>query len=356
MKQFNELIKEWSDKLSMPQKDIEKDYQILLAEENDIHKDLSEEDKNQRALSRLALLYKKQLRSPATGFEGFIIGMGDCVDIVAKQKRDALEKYKNDPQQAILQGIVDEQGIPLDTRKEWAGGRRNSSYGKPLPEHNYLRNIIGIAINSKNVNDIPKVFTMNLSGDKAKDENLPIFQPVRFMAIDKTPKENTSSYVLNPSSFTTFNVDNELKIPEFETLLKITNVFVEIKDLAEYHLLTKDNFNRFVITEGSVSSLRLEPTSIGSRIMNIEDETLALEDIEANNGITCWIPSRINIDFAEGSKVLVVGRTSQGKKRDDMGNLTDELSNVTINTFGIYAIPKYKIELPEVEEITEENI
>ena len=352
MKQIQEYFSEWSSKLSIPIKDIEKDYQSLLTEENDVHKDLTEDERKARALNRLALLYKKQLRSPAVGFEGVIIGIGDCIDIVAKQKRDAIEMFKKDPQLTISQGFTDENGIPLDTRKEWTGGRKNPGFGKPLPEHNYLRNVFGVVVKSKIENDKPKFFTMSLSDKMAQREDLPIFEPVRFMAIDKTSKNVTDTYVLNPSSFTTINIDSGLKLPKFEELLKQLSCFAKIEGLELYHNQTKESFNRIVVTEGSVSSLKLEPTSVGSRVLVIDDEESALEDIEANSSVTCWIPPRVNIDFAEGSKVLVVGRTAQGKKRD-----SEELGDVTINVYGLYALPEFKIELPEVvEPLTEENI
>jgi len=357
-KQISEYITEWSQKLSIPVKDIEKDFQLYLTEENEIHADLTEDERKLRALNRLALLYKKQLRSPAVGFEGVIIGLGDCIDIVAKQKHDAIEMFKKDPQLTVSQGFTDATGVPLDTRKEWTGGRKNAGYGKPLPEHNYLRNVYGYVVKSKVENDTPKFFSMSLSGKLAQNETIPLFVPVRFMAIDKTPKEASDIiYILNPSSFTTINLDKDLKLPNLEEIMEGDIVhFVNIGELPEYHQSMKDVFGRVVITEGSVSSLKLEPTSVGSRIMTIEDENLALEDIEANNGVTCWIPPRVNIDFAEGSKVLVIGRTVQGKKKDEAGNLTDELGDITINVFGIYAEPDFKIELPDIEPLTEENI
>lgn len=356
-KQLSEYIKEWSQKLSIPEKDIDRDFQTFLTEENEIHKDLSEDDRKQRALKRLALLYKKQLKSPAVGFEGIVIGLGDCNDIVAKQKREAIELFKKDPQQAVSQGFVDENGVPLNTLSVFKDGRKNPGFGKPLPEHNYLRNVYGIAIKSNVVNDEPKFFSMGFSGEKAQSDNIPMFTPVRFMAIDKTPKETEDvMYVLNQSSFTSINEDKDLKLPEFEGLLKATPYFTEIKDLLDFHNANKDNFNRVVITEGSVSSLKLEPTSVGSRVITIEDEDLALEDIEAHSGVTCWVPLRTNIDFAEGSKILVVGRTSQGNKKDDAGNKTEELGDVTINVYGLYALPDFKIELPELEVLTEADI
>ena len=46
-----------------------------------------------------------------------------------------------------------------------------------------------------------------------------------------------------------------------------------------------------------------------------------VEDLEAE-GLTCWVPLNIPIDFAEQSKVIAIGRTGQGKARDANGNPT----------------------------------
>lgn len=351
---IEKYLKNWSEKLSIPLKDIEKDYNELLANENEIHQSLSEDDRKQRALQRLSLVYKKQLRSPAVGFEGIVIGTSDVVDIIAKQRKEAISLFKTEPQETVARGITDENGNPLDVRPEFSGGRKNPNFGKPLPEHNYLRNVYGVVVKSKVENDTPKFFTMTITGDKAIDEGIPTFKPIRFMAIDRTPQElKGTNYVLNASTFTTIKEDTDLVLPDIETLVKSTCTITSIPDLETYHNSVKDNLSRIVIVEGSVSMLNLEPTALGSRVMSIEDEQASLDNIDQNTGVTCWIPLRAEIDFAEGSKVLVVGRTAQGKKKDDAGNVTEEAGDVTINTYGVYAVPNYKIELPNIEEITE---
>ncbi len=358
MNNINEYTKLWSEKLSLSEEDIITEYNKLLDEEKLVHKDLDLNNQEARALQRLALIYKKQLRSPAVGFEGIIIGTTDCVDIVAKQKKEAKDLYKLDPHTAISEGVTDEEGVPLDTRREWTTGRKNPNYGKPLPENNYMRNVFGVAIKSKNEKMGPRFFSMTINGPKAANEDIPLFTPVRFMAIDRTPVNTDNEYKLNASSFTTFTIDNKMILPNYKDLLMscCSSLMCGLKDLNNYHAKAKDNFNRLVIIEGDVSSLNLEPTSVGSRVMNIEDMKASMEDLDAK-GLTCWIPERVDVNFAEGSKVIVVGRTAQGRKKDDLGNVTEELGDVTLNVFGLYAIPEYKVSLPEdIEDITEENL
>ncbi|MCK5177221.1 MAG: hypothetical protein KAQ92_05840 [Candidatus Aenigmarchaeota archaeon] len=346
-------LKNWSDKLSISVEEIEQEYNRIFQEEKEIHKGMDEAEQEKRALQRLALVYKKQLRSPAVGFEGIIIGVADCIDIVAKQRREAKTLYEHAPQEAITGGVTDESGTPLDTRESWAGGRANQNFGKPLPENNFLRNIYGIAKKTKGSTE-PKFFSMVISGKKAQDDTIPVFDPVRFMGIDRS-EEGSNLYKINASTFTNF-VNADLTLPDYKTLASQFCEMVAFSELENYHNLNKDDFNRLCVVEGDVSMLNLEPTAFGSRIMSLEDADASLEDLDAK-GLTCWLPERININFAEGSKVLVVGRTAQGKKKDEAGNITDELGDVTMNVYGLYALPEYKVSLPEeIQPIAEEDI
>ncbi len=349
----DEYIKKWSEKLGTSEADINKDFNKLLEEEKTIHKDSPAEEQETRALQRLAMTFKKQLRSPAVGFEGIVIGMGDLIDTVAKQKREAVARFEENPQKAIEDGLTNDEGVPLDTRQEWSAGNPNRDFGKPLPEHNWLRTTFGVAIKIGK-DDEPKTFIMNMRGEVAKNEGVQLFKPVKFRAIDKS-EEGSDSYRLNASTFTNFEEDDTLDMPQPLDLLKkyCSDLFVGLPGLDDYHDKEKDNWNRLVILEGDVSTLIMEPSSIGSRRIIVEDEKLMLEDLESQ-GTTCWVPPRINIDFGEQSKILVIGRTSQGKKLDTDGNQTDEPGDIMINVFGLYALPEYKIS-PNVQEITAET-
>ena len=351
----NEYLLEWSRKTAIPISNMEADLKKLVEEETIIHPDLTSQDRETRALHRLGLMLRKQLKSPAVGFEGIIIGMSDCVDMLAKRRREAIEFFNQNPQKAIEMGICNINGVPLDNRKEWDDGKANFNFNKPLPENQFIRNVWGVAFKTSVEEDKPKFFSLTLQGENAKKDDINLFVPLRFRAIDKTPVELLNKkYILNSSLFTKFDVDNNLKLPAIADLLKTYcgDMIVKIKDLQTYHNNNKDNFNRLVIVEGDVSTLVLEPSSAGSRRIVIEDiENIDLE----SKGITCWVPSRVNIDFAEQSKVFVVGKTGQGNKKDSQGNKTEELGDLNINVFGLYALPSYKIKL-NIKTITPEDI
>jgi len=69
-------------------------YDALVIDEKNVHKDLTEEQQQTQALKRLALLYKKQLRSPAIGFEGMVIGVGDLFDTVRKMREVGMDAFR----------------------------------------------------------------------------------------------------------------------------------------------------------------------------------------------------------------------------------------------------------------------
>jgi len=336
----------WAEKLSIPIENIQSEFDNLLKEEQTIHKTLNDEEQQKRALQRLVLMYKKQLRSPAIGFEGMVIGVGDLFDTAKKMREAGMDAFRINPHDAIQNRITDSEGNPLDTREVYGTGRQNTNFGKLLPEHSYIRNVVGIALRT-NVEESPKVFAMSLNGDKAEHLEFPMFKPVRFRAINKS-EENANQFTLNGSSITTFTIDENLKMPTPVDVLKKSckEMYVSLENIQEYHTANKDDFNRLSLIEGDVSMIGAEPTSVGNRLMVVEDINRPIDDLETA-GLTCWVPQSVEIDFAEGSKVIVVGKTSQGKSRDN----PNELGDVMMNVLGVYAIPEFKI-----EPLTDDNI
>lgn len=341
----NKYFQEWSNKLSMSVEDIGKEFDSILSEEKKENPNLKPEEQELLSLKKLSLIYKKRLRSPAVGFEGIVIGAEEPRDLVAKKRKTAIDMFKNDPQSAILQGVTNEEGVPLDNIEVFSSGRKNHGYGKPLPENSYVRRVFGVAY--KLTEKEPKFFTINLNG-KACEKNIPLTKPVKFMAIDRSEKGD-DSFTLNASSYTEFKVDENIKLPETKKLIEEYIPIAKITELQEYHDLNKEDYNRVVGVKGTISILNLEPTSIGNYIMQIEDESDIL-DIDAKS-ITCWIPGDFEINFSEGDEVIVIGRTNQGKLKDDQGNLTEELGDITINVFGM--LPINSSNIPVVEEIKE---
>lgn len=341
-----EYFKQWSEKLSIPIEQIQKEFDKTYAEEEKENSEASVNEKISRALKKLYLQYKKQINSPAEGFEGIIVGAEEPMDVIAKKRREAVELFNQNPQYAVQQGITDEEGNPLDTIEVFSTGRVNPNYGKPLPEKSLMRKIYGICV--KKSEGKPKPFQMTQNGTICEKE-VPLMKPISFMAIEKTTNDSGFT-ILNASSFTDFKEIEQLEgNPDIKDLIKNFFSPIQVSELEEYHEKNLENYNRFVCVEGDVVMLSLEPTSIGSRIMQIENTEENL-DLDAKP-VTCWVPQHVNIDFGEGSKVYIFGRTNQGFKKDEQGNVTSEKGDITIGVAGIYPIEKFK--LPETEQINE---
>lgn len=345
MEKYEEYFNKWSEKLTIPKEDILKEFSTLVSAEHSQNPTLSEEQCNDIAIKKLALMYKKQLRSPATGFEGFVFGAEEPRDLIAKKRREAIEFFQSDPQSAVTNGVTDEAGIPLDTIKVFSTGRANPGYGKPLPETSFVRRIFGVA---KKANENPKLFVMNIQGDNC-NKVIPVMKPVKFMAIDRT-EQGQEVLTLNSSAYTEFKEVKELEgNPNLEELIKGFYNVLNISELQNYHNSNKEDYNRVVAVKGTVSLMNLEPTSFGSRIIQLEDED-NLMDLEAPT-LTCWVPGTLDIDFTEGSKVIVFGRTSQSFVKDEQGNVTDELGPISINVFGIYSPEVFSTPIEKINEI-----
>jgi len=91
--------------------------------------------------------------------------------------------------------------------------------------------------------------------------------------------------------------------------------------------------------------------------MVLDDESLLFAPQKEGGriGVTCWIPTdrKIELDFAQDSRIYVVGKTTQGRQRDPItGELTDELGDVMINVYGIYCPEMFKVKL-ETEQLPE---
>ena len=125
-----------------------------------------------------------------------------------------------------------------------------------------------------------------------------------------------------------------------ELMARSENNYCALIDLDRYHssVTEKVYADRFVFTDGTVSSVNLNATANGNRIVNVTDLNA-----------TCWIPAHMNIDFGIGSQITIVGRTSQGTDED--GNLRP----ISINVNGLLVMDKRGGDVSH-EEVVEDNL
>ena len=367
-----------------PVEELRADYEEIVKEVTADPKFSNATPENLEAIARnkLVIRVRREANSPAITWQGTVLGVGDLVDTVRRQREFSEAAYKKDPVAAergvMYQGrlVMATSGkdettgediiIPLYPKTE--SNIKWGRAGKPIQEHSWLRNVYGVALpidkKTKQPGE-PRVFSMTISGTLAQTPNIPLNKKVKFKAIDKTKPEHVAigEYNISDSKFTKFELAPEINMPEVETVISTlcASRYETLGDLEEYHLVHSEDWSRWVITEGNVSYLNLEPNVKTQNLrMILDDESMlfASPDPMSSTGVTCWIPTDrgIEIDFAQDSRVYVIGRTSQGKKMDPITReVTDEPGDVMINIFGIYCPEMFKVS-KDVEEVPEDAL
>jgi hypothetical protein len=296
-----------------------------------------------------------------------VIGIGDVIDTIAKQKRFSEAAFKKDPMTAI-KGVIyqgklvqtTDDGTPIYPKTD--ANVKMGRVGKPLPKYSWLRTIYGVGrpiIRGKTT--VPQTFILSVNGEAAVTiaSHIPVMKPVKFKAIDKTSTDDAKAghYRANASTFTKFKVEDIAGFPGVETVLKeFSGHYVELGGLESYTDENAEDPARWVVTEGSVKLVFPQPNEkTGNMRLTITDESIMFS---GQSVVTVWIPQNrgIVLDFGPESRVFVVGRANRGKKLDEVTReKTDEPGDVMINAFGLYAPELFKI-APEVLPVTPEAL
>ena len=218
--------------------------------------------------------------------------------------------------------------IPLDSMEKY-GERPNPNYGKPLPASQ--SRMSGVFIGD--VDEDRGMYYFSYKGEASKE-----FTPKTFTVVKMDVIRDSN----NPNRIYGFKEGtlNSLEIEDEDTTdqLNLQNATMEyamsnyspLIDINRYHNTVSDKLwaERFVITDGSVSSINMTPNKLGSRRLTITDVN-ADYAYEGGSwaGTTCWVPPHLDIDFGLNSSVILVGRTTQGRNED--GSLRDVALNLS---------------------------
>jgi len=248
--------------------------------------------------------------------------------------------------------------VPLDNTEKY-GTYVNKNYGKPLPKSEFRRS--GVFVGEVNGN-FGKYF-FNYKGEHCQQFAPNTFELIHFVCTVNT-NNNTRIHGVTDKTSSSLMLNNELAIDSSlriqETDINMQDMLMEhsstnfstLIDLDRYHTesINKNYNDRFVFTDGSVTSINMNPTKNGNRIINLDDLNTDFDfDSEGWSGTTCWIPSNIDIDFGIGSNVIVVGRTSQSRDMD--GNLQP----VTINVTGLHVTKRRGGSPQQIDFVEEED-
>jgi hypothetical protein len=286
---------------------------------------------------------------------GFLIGDLGMFD-KAEQIRQKAKRYieQNGVEAAKEEQLINEAGQVLDTREQ-IYGRPNPKYLEPLDPNLHIRSRTLLGFFKKPNSEEFKFTTIHTEDNiLAKAwSNVKFFIPCTTFGLIKEDTEdemkvNSSTAENTKTVFRPVKEDIEVdKIVMDYTSTHLT----KISEIEQYHEQVKDAWDRRVIIRGIVSWVNIDkPTSYGSiwmGLMDSEDETVS---------VRCLIPDHLTIDFAEGSEVLVFGKTRRYKSRDEEGELVD--ADVIVDVHAIYPLvgltipretgPKQVQEEPEI--------
>ena len=251
--------------------------------------------------------------------------------------------------------------IPIDPMPNYPSGLENKRYGKPLPVNEFRRS--GIFYGSIDGGEM-KSYYFSYKNQGGVDFTPDTFDWVHFKAI---PSDDG----LNLYGMTTATKDslirNEDVNPDnsdyrdmssfdfsaclFENYPKYGTTLVDLDRLHQTQQMEQSR-DKIAIVEGTVVNQRMTPTSNGNRIISITDKAADMELTEDDDGdlaTTCWIPEHININFGIGSKVIVIGRTSQRI-------IDGEAEPITINTSGLLLEESVGNPIAEEEGVEDEDL
>ncbi len=278
-------------------------------------------------------------RSPAIAFEGIVIGAGGTRDLMTNIRQQAIEAYNTNQQAALASGSVkidNGKVVPLDNRKE-INGQPNKRFGEPRPEHAYLREVI-LAVRMPG----EQKFTAGklvLRGDQCS-LGIPMGKLVKFRALGEL--DNTSNeFKLRSSTTTQFEILQSTPIDEVLEIIE-TTFAAHAKTLGEcmaYHKSLQNTpafWDRYVITEGTVSYIKFATDPTKNHLIVLDDDTL-----DAGQSVTVWVPNNLRhlIDFGRDSVVTVVGQTSIGKGWDSEKRIQTDEERLMLNGFSIFGKP-----------------
>jgi hypothetical protein len=326
---------------------------------------------------------------------GFFVSLEEPRDMMAYNRRKAIEEWKRDAYKAYQDGFVatveetedgnytvsrvfdgEEQTrtltvladgaetlddgtivIPLDVTKRYTNGGENKNYGKPLAKELMRRS--GVFVGKVGDDSDYQMYHFSYKNQNGVDFLPRTFEYIHMPVIKDSNREGyIYGYTKKTLEGWEYNAemdpegDNHRETPMTPYQLAssvLADKIVSLSLLDDRHMEQRDlpSVERFVITMGTVCNMNMTPTSNGNRILNITDLNADF-DYDTDGMTTCWVPQHIEIDFGIGSEIVVVGRTSMREGDDGM-------EPSTINMSGLL-VTERKGQVVEIADDEEENL
>jgi len=232
--------------------------------------------------------------------------------------------------------------VPLETQQtnNW-DGQPNKKYGNPRPLDDKQRNVYFIG---EEGDSGVRLWSIKAKGKIAENWNIDEFRNIQLQGNWK-PDANRMYPVNNRDGTSTLTSveyqDDVTSEADKDKMVELMGKYITVAPLVGLEHIHNQNMNvpfdeKIIITEGNVTNMQTTASQVtGNRTLFIADLDADYSYEDGNYASTpCWVPPHIKMDFGIGSKVIVVGRTSQSKDQD--GNLRQ----ASINVSGIFVQDK----------------
>ncbi len=265
-------------------------------------------------------------KSPAVGYSGVIIGMGNFIDYTKKRLQAATEAYQSNPQSAIENGLVkvdNDKVIALDNRKAFANGKPNNNFGKPLASST-ARNCLAFIVDDKGAYNMA---TLSLRNQHAK--NVPVMNTLlKFRALGSVQdglRTSDTATQFETSDLISSEVLNDLIVKHGGDHMKV------LGDCMDYHNSipdkTREYYDRYVITSGNVVLAKEAAEGKNSHFVLLDDPSVT-------DSVSCFVPLQVQLP-AQGSEITVIAQTNIGKKWDSETKSQTDEDVLQLNVMGI---------------------
>ncbi len=298
----------------------------LWNEKEQEFKNMGLDDVDTRVKRALTSYFIRQDRFPTEQFEGIIIGATETDFGARWQYNDALQKYKENSDDAINKGLVDSNGNPLHRSGFNAGEIIDLKSSKQ-------RQFLGVF---KGVNDdkfIPGILTASGRNSEAV---FPFGVKGSFKALKKG-SSTAEKLMMTAIQDTNFVEEKKLSYAEIGKLLQdyYKENLMDIEKLSEYHDSNSGNYDRISVFKGDVFQLVDEPRKATDTVTGEEyfkNNVLGLNKRDSDETMTCFGKPFVPLNFSEiAQDVIAIGRTRKNQE-----------GNVSIDLFGAFAPEEFQ--------------
>jgi len=294
------------------------------------NKGCSGQDLIDRVKRRITSYFIQIDKNPSEEIEAILIGVTETDFGAKNQYKKAIEAFKTNPEAAISQGLVTEDGQPI--------AQNGIAKGAPINLDKALqRTYMGLFKTKHDVNYVKGI--LNCRADYFN--KIPqLFSVLKFRA-SKSKNSNDENYVFSTTSLTDFITIKELNNAETEMLLQqnYKDHLKSISDLKQYAEENIGKFDYFSIIKGDVYQLiddenRTKVDMVTGKTI-IKNTMLGINKRdEEESAVVCYGNPAFKFNFTENAQdVIVIGQPRINKTTQE----------ITVVLYGVFAPETFRV-------------